>query len=102
MVKVVWTPAALQDVQRLHNFLFDKNPDAARRAIRAILKCALILSNQPAIGRPAPEMDPRFREWIAGFGESGYVLLYRLEKEALFILAVRHQREITKPFSDEA
>ena len=39
-------------------------------------------------------MDPEFRERVIPVGESGYVVLYRLEGETVVILAVRHQREV--------
>ena len=38
-------------------------------------------------------MDLAYREWLIGYGESGYVVLYRLEDNTTMILAVRHQRE---------
>jgi plasmid stabilization system protein ParE len=34
-----------------------------------------------------------FREWIIGFGDTGYVALYRYDGDTVIILAVRHQRE---------
>ena len=42
-------------------------------------------------------MDPEFREWLIDFGDSGYVVLYRLEARVAVILAVRHQREAGYP-----
>lgn len=38
-------------------------------------------------------MPPEFREWFIGFGDSGYVMLYRYDGELLAILAVRHGKE---------
>jgi plasmid stabilization system protein ParE len=93
MSRVIWTPAALADVQRLHRFLVSKNPDAARRAVKAIRSGVKTLERQPEVGRPAEDMDPGFREWLVRFGDSGYVVLYRHEAPLVVILAVRHQRE---------
>ncbi len=36
MPRMIWSPEALADVQRLYRFLAKKNPDAARRAASAI------------------------------------------------------------------
>ena len=36
MPRLIWSPEALADVQRLYRFLAEKNPDAARRAASAI------------------------------------------------------------------
>ena len=39
-------------------------------------------------------MPEAFREWIIDFGESGYVARYRIEVDAVTMLAVRHQKEV--------
>lgn len=93
MPRLIWSPAALRDVQRLHRFLFEKNADAARRAVQAIRGGVKLLAQQPGSGRPAEEMPPEFREWLIDFGDSGYIALYRFDGETAVILAVRHQRE---------
>ncbi len=93
MPRVIWTPAALADVARLHDFLKDRNPLAARRAVRAIREGLNLLADQPQVGRPVENMEPEFREWLISFGDSGYVALYRFDGEDAVILAVRHQRE---------
>ncbi|HET9069011.1 MAG TPA: type II toxin-antitoxin system RelE/ParE family toxin [Amaricoccus sp.] len=93
MPRLIWSPAALRDVQRLHRFLAPKSPAAAARAVRAIREGMRIIEAQPRAGRPVDRMDPEYREWLIGFGESGYLVLYRLEGEAAVVLAVRHQRE---------
>ena len=93
MPRLIWSPAALRDVQRLHRFLAEKNADAAKRAVRAIREGVKVIAIQPGIGRPAADMEPEFREWLIGFGDSGYVALYRYEAQTAVILAVRHQRE---------
>lgn len=93
MSRLIWSPAALRDVQRLYRFLAEKNPDAARRAVKAIRDAMKIVALQPGIGRPAEEMDPEYREWLIDFGDSGYVALYRLDGDTAVVLAVRHQRE---------
>lgn len=93
MPRLIWSPAALRDVQRLYRFLAEKNPGAARRAVKGIRDAMKIIAVQPGIGRPAEEMDAEYREWLIDFGDSGYVALYRLEDDLAVILAVRHQRE---------
>jgi plasmid stabilization system protein ParE len=52
-----------------------------------------VVAEQPGIGRPLPDRDPAMRERVISFGESGYVVLYRVERDAVVVLAVRHQRE---------
>jgi len=93
MQQLIWSPQALLDVQRLYRFLAPKNQDAAKRAVSAIRNGVIVLSLQPAMGRPVPDMDDEFRDWIIDFGDSGYVARYRLDASNLIILAVRHQKE---------
>ena len=94
MPRLIWSEPALRDVQRLYRFLAPKNVDAARRAVRAIRAGVRVLERQPGVGRPAPDMEPEYREWLIDFGDSGYVVLYRYDGRTAAILAVRHQREL--------
>jgi len=93
MSRLIWSPQALQDVQRLQRFLADKNADAARRVVKAIRESVKVLAHQPGVGRPVEDMEPEYREWVINFGDSGYVVLYRYDGETAVILAVRHQKE---------
>lgn len=93
MPPLIWSPPALRDVQRLYRFLADKNPGAAKRAAQAIRQGVHVLEKQPQIGRPVEDMDEPFREWQIDFGDSGYVVRYRVATSAVTILAVRHQKE---------
>jgi len=93
MPQLIWSPAALRDVERLYRFLVDKNPEAARRAAKSIREGMQILRGQHGIGRPVEDMEPEFREWFITFGDSGYVSLYRFDGETAVMLAARHQRE---------
>ena len=94
MPRLIWSPAALLDVQRVFCFLATKNTDAAKRAVKAIREGVQILARQPGVGRPVDEMDHEFREWLISFGDSGYVVLYRYDGQLAVILAVRHQKEV--------
>lgn len=88
-----WTPEALRDVQRLRLFLADNSERAAARAVHTIRSHVRVIAENPEAGRPVADMDPAFREWLIPFGDSGYVVLYRVEGQAAVVLAIRHQRE---------
>lgn len=94
MPRLIWSPPALRDVQRLYRFLAEKNIDAAKRAVRTIREGVKVIAHQPGIGRPADDMEPEYREWMIDFGDSGYVALYRFDGQTAVIVAVRHQREV--------
>ncbi len=93
MPRLRWSRAARLDVIRLYEFLAPKNSDAAARAVKAIQQGVRDLSKHPAIGRPADEMPPEFREWIIEFGHGAYVVLYHFDRKEAVILAIRHGRE---------
>ena len=94
MPQLIWAPPALLDVQRLYRFLAPTNADAAKRAVKAIRQEVTLLGQQPGIGRPVENMPDEFRDWIIDFGDSGYVARYRIDADAVTILAVRHQKEV--------
>ena len=94
MSRLIWSPSALLDVQRLYRFLAPKNSEAAKRAVQVIRLGVKVLEQQPGLGRPVEDMDDEFRDWIIDFGESGYVARYRVDQQSITILAVRHQKEV--------
>lgn len=94
MPRLIWSPQALLDVQRLYRFLAPKNLDAAKRAVKAIRHGMTVLAHQPHIGRPVADMPEEFREWIIDFGDTGYVARFRIDPNVVVILAVRHQKEV--------
>ena len=94
MPRLIWSPAALLDLQRLYRFLAERNMDAAKRAVQAIRQGMRVIAKQPGVGRPAEDLDAEFREWLIDFGHSGYVVLYHYDGQDAVILAVRHQREM--------
>lgn len=93
MPRLIWSPRALADIQRIYRFLASKNQDAASRAVKTIRASSKILLQHPEIGRRIDGMEPEYREWLIDFGESGYVMLYRHDGQTIMILALRHQRE---------
>ncbi len=93
MPRLIWSEPALANVQRLFRFLAEKNPAAAKRAVKAIRDGVKILAQHPQVGRVVDELDEAFRDWPVDFGDSGYVVRYRFAGELVTILAVRHQKE---------
>lgn len=93
---VIWSPRSLGCVQRLYNFLAEKDIDAAKTAAALILKQAELLERFPQAGRPAEDLEPEHRELLIPFGGAGYVLLYHFadSEDAVTVLAVRHQKEV--------
>ena len=93
MPRLKWSQSALLDVSCLHDSLFEKIPDAAKRAVAAIRQGLKLLGAHPEVGRPVEELPAEFREWIIEFGSSAYIALYQFDGKEVVILAVRHGRE---------
>jgi plasmid stabilization system protein ParE len=90
---VVWSPKAIEDVERAYQFLASKSIEAAKAMAAGILQKAEILENSPEAGRPANDLEAEHRELIVPFGASGYVLLYEVYNENVIVLALKHQKE---------
>lgn len=89
-----FTPAASADLDRLFEFLADRDLPAAERAMQAIEKGWAVLEDFPFTCRKATPDNSFLRELHISFGHSGYVALFEIENnETVAVLAVRHQRE---------
>jgi len=98
-VSVRLSPRAHGDTLRLHKWLSDKSPLAAKKALEQITKSLEILKQQPKIGRPADWISEEFRELVIPFGASGYLALYQFDESAneAVVVAIRHQKEAGYP-----
>jgi len=95
MPRVIFTPTAVKNLEQLGKFLRQKNPAAAKRSARAIIKTIQILEQHPQIGRPVTGTSGKMREIPIAFGQSGYVARYIFENNDndTEILTIRHMRE---------
>ena len=94
MPQVRLSARAQSDLARLHSFLLSKNITAAQRATQAIRASFVSLVKTPLLGRPVDDSE-NLRELVIDFGASGYLALYRLERDLdmVTILAIKHQSE---------
>jgi toxin ParE1/3/4 len=92
-VKVTVSPAALDDLQRLHTFLVGVSPAAAERAIATLVRAIESLDMFPDRGRPSVMAGAR--ELIVPFGRSAYIVRYvhRRQDAEVIVLRVWHGRE---------
>jgi plasmid stabilization system protein ParE len=93
--RVRLTAGALKDLDRLYDFLLERDLGAAERALTAIERALALLAYSPFSCRKALlQKSPRWRELLIPFGHSGYVALFEIEDErTVTVSAVRHQRE---------
>ncbi len=92
MAQVVFSRNAAANLERLHRFLADKNPDAAARAVKAIVDGLASLARFPLLGPVDPDR-PDARQLFIRFGAAGYVARYRVRDDTVTVLVIRHMRE---------
>lgn len=91
---VRYSQGALDDLERLYDYLLVRDIELAEKAYQAIAKATEFLENFPFSCRKASADDAFLRELVIPFGSSGYVALFEIEdSETVTILAIRHQRE---------
>lgn len=91
-MRVEWLPSAVQDLQRLREFIRPHNPEAAQRVAAAIRVAVTAVEANPRIGKPVEDL-PHFHDLVIPFGAYGYVLRYRVHGDAIFIMALKHGKE---------
>jgi plasmid stabilization system protein ParE len=92
LAQLIYARRAVEDLDRLVDFLLDVDAVAAVETVALIAEGIDVLSNHPLMGRPA---ELGFRELVISRGQSGYVALYSYEQldDTVLVLSIRHQRE---------
>ena len=92
MATLRYTDRAIADLVRLASFLRESDREAADSTAGVIEHGLGILELHPLVGRPA---EHGCRELVISRGRSGYIALYRYRPvdDAVFVHAIRHQRE---------
>lgn len=96
VARVVYSSRALDDIERLFQFLAEHDEHAAEASYEAITSSVELLASHPYVGR---RVDGEVRELVISYGRTGYVALYRYLPAVgeIRILAIRHQRELDYP-----
>ena len=90
--EIVWLTGAIDDLQRLREFVQRDNPVVAQRVAERILEATTFLSNNSEIGRSVDGLLD-FRDLVIPFGASSYVLRYRQLNQTIIIVRLKHNRE---------
>lgn len=92
MARLIYTEQALQDLERLTDFLHETRRESALETVDLIQEAVMLLERHPLVGRPA---ENGMRELVISRGRTGYLALYAFDEvnDVILILAIRHQRE---------
>ncbi len=85
-MKLVWTEPARQDLREIFTFIAEENPNAARRLLAEIKERAVLLQDNPQLGRAGRVDGPRELVVVG----TQYILPYQLKEQQIQILAVFH------------
>ena len=91
---IVFAVEALEDLERIFDFNFERDPATALQHVQRIRNAVLILEAHPEIGRKAGS-GSSLRELVISHGNSGYIALYEhaAAEGVIRVAAIRHQRE---------
>ena len=65
--------------------------DASLRAAAAITQAVLSLADHPERGFAGPA--PNLKQIAVPFGDSGYIIQYRIQAQAVIVAHIKHARE---------
>lgn len=96
-MKVLWTDAAVAQLEAIHDYVAQTSPEYARRIIDRLTKRSIQIAAFPFSGRTVPEYDlNEMREVLEG----SYRIIYLIkeDEDQIEVLAVIHSsREGLKP-----
>lgn len=95
--EVAWSPAALEDVEALAEYIARDSEFYARAVVDKILDTTRKLRNFPFAGRIVPELE---EETIRERFVYSYRLIYRLESNRITILAIIHGKRLPESLID--
>ena len=91
--EIVWTPRALGDLRKIHDYIAVDSIRYAQVQIETVQSAVLTLSEFPSLGRRVPEFpDLPYREIIVG----NYRVIYRFEEQrsCVLIMTIVHGRQM--------
>jgi len=88
LTTVIWSPAALDDLQGIRDYIDRFNPKAARDIAARLIDGGNGLKNFPQRGRPVSD---NLREWTLVYP---YIIRYEIVCDEVHVLGVRHGRRL--------
>jgi len=86
-----WAPLALERIVEIGAYIYRENPDAAERWIRRAFARVKQLEDFPLSGKRNREAD---RDDIRELSWNNYRIIYRIDRDRVSVLTVRHGKQI--------
>jgi plasmid stabilization system protein ParE len=89
-MRLKWSGKALDDIERLYDFLAKVNKSAAAQTVLSLVAAAARLIENPRIGESLDEFAPlEVRRILVG----RYEVRYQVESDNIYVLRLWHTRE---------
>ena len=85
-MKIRWVRLALDDLRKIHTFISNENPSAAKKVLSTIWEATQLLKEHPQIGRPGRVAGTR--ELV--ISNTPFIVPYRVISKEIQILRVIH------------
>ncbi|HWZ16266.1 MAG TPA: type II toxin-antitoxin system RelE/ParE family toxin [Mucilaginibacter sp.] len=94
MVKIIWTPFALEDLQSIYDYIAKDSPYYANRFIDKLVDRVDILIDHPEAGKIVPEFE---NELIRELIEGSYRIIYKINSiTEIGIVRIHHSARLLK------
>jgi toxin ParE1/3/4 len=91
---VIWSEPAKADIRSIHDFIAHGSRHYARKVTLDIVAKADSLNELPRMGRVVPELG---NEIIRDLSLYSYRILYEIQGQDVFVLAIIHKRRDLQP-----
>ena len=90
-MKIVWSPLAIDRIREVATYIARDDLSAAQRWIELIFEKVENIRDFPELGRIVPELN---RKEIRELLFKNYRIIYRLDKNRISTLTIRHMKQI--------
>ena len=90
-MNIIWSPLAIDKTSEIADYIANDKHSAAKKWVETVFSKVAQLKASPEIGRIVPEINKiQFREILYG----NYRIIYRIGKNQISILTIRHFKQI--------
>ena len=91
MAQIIWTEPALQDLDRIADYISLDNPTAAKKLVRKCFETVENLNQHPKFGKAVPELEQSIYRQLA---LSPCRIFYRIENDTIYIIHVMRAEQL--------
>lgn len=91
MAQIIWTEPALQDLDKIADYISLDNPTAAKKLVRRCFQQVENLNQHPKLGKAVPELEESvYRQLVL----SPCRIFYRIDNETIYIIHVMRTEQL--------